>query len=285
MRSRKLLLCIMAVIIALQMMGASIDIDVPCSLLVHLVSADSDENYEGVSIELIPVAELTGIGLVYNDAFSSFEYDVSMATERVYVDYLTAYVEENDITGTVLTTDPDGQVLFEELHSGMYLVIEKDRGDQSEVFSPFLSILPSEDGPNVIAEPKTTAMSESKRQQITVTVTKVWNDNGKDRPESVKINLKNEDGIYDTVTITASDDWKYEWNKLPAGKNWSVEEVDVPSGYSVTYKNTGNDFTVTNTAKLVQTGIEQRPVPLLFFAGLLLLCTGVLIKLGEKKSR
>jgi uncharacterized surface anchored protein len=118
---------------------------------------------------------------------------------------------------------------------------------------------------------------------VTVTVTKVWNDDGQNRPESVKINLKNEDGVYDTVTLTAEGNWKYEWESLSGNKTWSVEEVSVPEGYTVTYKNDGNDFTVTNTSKLVQTGIEQRPVPVLFIAGILLIGAGLIVKATEKK--
>ena len=273
----------MAIIIAMQLMGASIDLDMTCSLTVHLVSSDSDEELSGVSVELIPVCDMTDEGLVYTGAFASFGQDVFLASEKSYAEDLATYVEENGITGDVLVTDSTGKVLFEDLTPGMYFVLEKDKGDEQEVFSPFLTILPSEDGPDVIAEPKTTAMSTQRRVETTVTVTKVWNDDGQNRPESVKINLKNEDGIYDTITLTAAGNWEYEWENLPRNKTWSVEEVNVPEGYTVTYKNDGNDFTVTNTSKLVQTGIEQRPVPVLFIAGILLLGAGLLVSAAEKK--
>lgn len=283
MRIRKFLLCIMAIIIAMQLMGATIDPGMTCSLTVHLVSADSDEELKGVSVGLIPVCDMTEEGLVYNDAFASFGQDVFLASEKSYTEDLVQYAEDNAISGDVLVTDSEGKAVFEDLAPGMYLVIETDTGDLSEVFSPFLTILPSEDGPDVIAEPKTTAMSKQKKQDVTVTVTKVWNDDGQNRPESVKINLKNEDGIYDTVTLTAESDWKFEWESLPGDKEWSVEEASVPEGYTVTYKSDGNDFTVTNTSKLVQTGIEQRPVPVLFVAGILLLGAGLIVKATEKK--
>ena len=218
MRIRKFLLCIMAVIIAMQLMGASIDPEMTCSLTVHLVTADSAEELQGVGVGLIPVCDMTDEGLVYTDAFASFGQDIFLASEKSFADDVAQYARDNGITGDVVVTDSSGKAVFEDLAPGMYLVIETDKGDLSEVFSPFLTILPSEDGPDVIAEPKTTAMSKQKKADVTVTVTKVWNDDGSNRPESVKINLKNEDGIYATVTLTEEGNWKYEWDKLPGDK-------------------------------------------------------------------
>lgn len=226
---RKLLLCILALLMALQLMGAAAGGQASCSLLVHLVSSDGTEEYEGVKVCLIPVADMSGTALVYNSDFSSFNKAIPSDIDEIYIDALAEYASQKNISGKILTTDSSGNALYENLDPGMYLIVQIDQENAKALFSPFLSILPSEDGNDVIAEPKMTLV-----EQPTPTPTT-------------------------TVTPTPTPS----------------EEPKTSTG--------GDNKQPPEEPKLVQTGIEQRPVPVLLLAGLLLLTAGVIIRIGDSK--
>ncbi len=79
-----------------------------------------------------------------------------------------------------------------------------------------------------------------------LTVRKLWDDDGKDRPESVTVNLLKNGKIHDTIELSAENQWIYTWSKLSRLSKWSVEEVNVPEGYTAEYSVTGNTTTITN---------------------------------------
>lgn len=95
---------------------------------------------------------------------------------------------------------------------------------------------------------------------IQKTVTKIWED-GKDsdgiRPTSIEVQLyktvngtKTSMGDSYKVTLNAENNWTHTWDGLAqkeAGKAivYSVEEINVPNGYSVSYSE--DTFTITNT--------------------------------------
>ena len=104
------------------------------------------------------------------------------------------------------------------------------------------------------------------------TVTKVWNDSknqdGK-RPEAIQVQLyktvnevKSEAG--ETETLSPGNSWSHTWSSLPEMESghvitYSVEEVKVPTGYTVTYTDDGvgnitiiNSYTLETTNKSVQ---------------------------------
>ena len=84
-------------------------------------------------------------------------------------------------------------------------------------------------------------------------VTKVWEDNENQdgiRPENLKLHLKMNGELAVEVTLSESNNWTYEWKDLYAyedGKEieYTVEETEVPTGYTDTYDR-GN-MKVTNT--------------------------------------
>ncbi|MBQ5698666.1 MAG: Cna B-type domain-containing protein [Lachnospiraceae bacterium] len=75
-----------------------------------------------------------------------------------------------------------------------------------------------------------------------VSVSKVWvEDRAVVRPTEIKVQLlKNGNAEGAPVVLNDSNGWKYTWNNLDRYDNWSVKEIDVPSGYTTTYANTGN---------------------------------------------
>lgn len=106
---------------------------------------------------------------------------------------------------------------------------------------------------------------------VSLSVEKVWSgDTGYEnlRPESITVQLKRstsadtsspEDGFLEAVTLNADNNWKYTWPKQDRLQSdgvtpyyYFVEEISVPSGYTVGYTNNdglteGGKITITNT--------------------------------------
>ena len=108
---------------------------------------------------------------------------------------------------------------------------------------------PSYDGYNIA--------NHYKPEVTTLEVRKVWNDqNDQDklRPSQIQVQLyANGKAFGEPVTLKADNDWRHvfaDLAKYQEGKEvvYTVEEVAVPSGYSVTSSQTGvNQVTLTNT--------------------------------------
>lgn len=87
-----------------------------------------------------------------------------------------------------------------------------------------------------------------------LTVNKVWddgNDSAKARPNSVSVQLLR-DGEPSTrndavQTLDEANGWSYRWSNLSSNYKWSVEELDVPTGYTDKITNSGTRWTITNT--------------------------------------
>jgi LPXTG-motif cell wall-anchored protein len=73
-----------------------------------------------------------------------------------------------------------------------------------------------------------------KSDNSSATVTKTWSDgNSNHSGDSVTVNLIKDGAQYSSVTLSASNNWKYTWTGLPKG-SYSVQEEAV-EGYSDTY--------------------------------------------------
>jgi hypothetical protein len=80
-----------------------------------------------------------------------------------------------------------------------------------------------------------------------LTVRKVWDDDGKNRPESITVNLLRNGSYFDKIELSQNNQWVYTWSRLNDSYTWSVEEASVPTGYSVSYAIVGTTTTITNT--------------------------------------
>ena len=86
--------------------------------------------------------------------------------------------------------------------------------------------------------------------EIDVTVKKVWKlDDGGQCPESVRMELLRNGEHYDQVTLNEDNNWRYTWRDLDDSYNWSVQEANVPDGFTSTVDRNGMNFTITNDDK------------------------------------
>lgn len=201
------------------------------------------------------------------------------------------------------TTDGNGKCTFSLSEAGSYLIL----GDSLTVsggtysFSPSLITLPDANGgKTVTAAPKMsyTPWSPPGDDPISVTALKIWNDGEQEdlRPDSITVSLLRNDSTYDTVQLSASNNWRYTWSGLNPSYTWSIIEVSVPDEYTVEYTQNGNIWSITNTytpnippenppttdippenpptTNLPQTGLLQWPIPLMAVLGIVLFSLG-----------
>ncbi len=94
---------------------------------------------------------------------------------------------------------------------------------------------------------------------ISVKVTKVWAGEG-EHPTSVFVQLyQNGDAFDDPVELNKDNGWSYEWLDLTDEYTWTVDEPNVPEGYTKSVANDGNEWTITNTVKAQEA--QDDPVP------------------------
>lgn len=121
-------------------------------------------------------------------------------------------------------------------------------------------------------------------EPVDVTVRKAWSDNGKSRPDAVKVTLYNGETAVETVMLSAANDWTHTWQGLDGSGSWQVIETGVPKGYTPSYQVRDGVVIITNTATLIQTGQLNWPIPVLSALGLALMAYGIFVIFKKRKN-
>ncbi|MDD6024425.1 MAG: Cna B-type domain-containing protein [Oscillospiraceae bacterium] len=103
---------------------------------------------------------------------------------------------------------------------------------------------------------------------VAYSVTKVWDDadnNDGKRPQSVTVNLLADGEPVDTVVLSEDNNWTAQFAPQKVYKDgvtvaYTVEEAEVPAGYTSATNLTDGGFTVTNTHKPETTEIQVKKV-------------------------
>ncbi len=213
---------------------------------------------------------------------------------------LKGYVQADSLTAFATgTTDENGTLRFSG-KPGLYLIIGKGivLGEYSYTCAPFIACLPDMDTENnawnydVTANPKAARDKDfdpTEDTAITRKVLKVWEDHGytDEIPQEIEVTLFCDGEVYDTVSLSKENNWRYTWDTLERGHDWTLTEETV-EGYTVKITQEGQTFVVTNTnrkapatstptsgGKLPQTGVLWWPVPILLMLGLVFVGIGL----------
>ena len=83
-----------------------------------------------------------------------------------------------------------------------------------------------------------------------LSVRKVWSDgNANHVGDSITVNLLKDGKVESSQELNAANGWAYTFARLLEGHTWTVEEAEVPAGYTVSYNTVGTLTTITNTKK------------------------------------
>ena len=217
----------------------------------------------------------------YTTAFENCDFAV---TDSDLAKKLEGFVENKSIDSIKMTTDGQGKAVFPELDMGLYLVIQSNTVSGYSPCKPFIVSLPLETKGvypyDVDASPKTEIA-----KLTDITIQKVWNkDETASLPESITVQLLLGDDVIKTAILTEKNGWKVTYENMAQSDEYTVREENVPKGYTATYQKNGYNFTVTNTAPLIQTGQLNWPISVLAVMGLLLIAAGVVVLQRGKRN-
>ncbi len=217
--------------------------------------------FEGLEIRTYRVADVKD-DFVISLAGDFADYPVkvygitSQAEWNITYQTLEAYIWADGLKPTATAvTDAEGIVQFKGLTPGMYLTMPVTHLDESSVtdFFGFLTVIPNpeDDGSlnyDVTAYPKSSSFTPEDGDSIPMRVVKQWKDSGYQeyRPESVQVDIYRNGEYKTSVSLSAENNWSYDWIVPDDGAVWTAVERDVPPKYSVTIETKDNTIILTN---------------------------------------
>lgn len=262
------------------------DADKTGSISIKLVGQDGNKPVSGAELSVYYVAtvvlnEKGNLSYAYTEEFKNCK---TALNDQALAVALETFVKENSVPAEKFVTGSDGKAVIKNLPLGLYFVMQTNSKDFSATCLPFLVTVPSKISDEFVydvnASPKTDVT-----KLVDVTIKKVWNiDETVKAPKRVTIELHKNGVKVESVVLNEDNNWRATISDLPASDSYSVVEVNVPEGFVATYIGSGYDFTVINSAHLVQTGQLVWPIPALAMAGLILIGTGTVVLIKQRNK-
>ena len=218
-----------------------------------------DKSLDGIEIAVCRVADAKeeNGNVIYEatQAFTGAKADFTILTKEKSIALaatLDTYASANHVARSFKETDSDGKAIFTDLSAGLYLVAQLESENSEYNIAPYLVASPAlrEAGRwdyNVIAYPKTEPTKKD-GETISVNAYKIWA--GTDSsPASVQVQLyRNGSSLGQPKTLNTENFWRCAWDNLSPDETWTVDEVNVPAGYTKTVSGgTATGFIITNT--------------------------------------
>ena len=311
MKIKRLLFATLTVVLALLLTvtafaAESVDISRKASLTVNYLYNDlTPVSNAEFSLYQIGTVDETG-ELILDTRFANYgiQLDLTDADDwATMAETVYGYLLRDDIPSAANgKTDPKGKLVLSELPAGLYLLAGTSVTNDGYIYTakPFFLTLPSVNSDNaweydVTVKPKCDRQPAPPEEAVSRKVMKVWkNDEGQHRPQQITVQLLCNGRVYDARTLSAENNWRYEWENLDAVCEWSLVEENVPAGYTVKVMQEDITFIVTNTyttptssqeePPLPQTGLLWWPVFLAGGIGMLFILAGIYMKTKKRKK-
>lgn len=190
-------------------------------------------------------------------------------------------VDKSNLKYDKKITDKNGMVKFNNLELGLYLIKQTNKLEGYSSFLPFLIMIPEfiddEWNYDIEATPKTDII-----KLMDIIVRKEWNiSSNKMIPEEIEVQLIRGNQVIDTIKLNKDNGWKYTWRELEASDEYRVLEVNVPDGYTASYRNEDGVFIIVNTDTLIKTSSNTWLIQGLALLGIIIITIGIIC---EKKE-
>lgn len=256
------------------------------SISVTLIDKKQQEPIVGAELSVYFVSTVvmdTDGNLIYDytEDFKQFDTaidDTTLATK------LDAFVSQHSVPSIKITTNNEGTAFCGELPLGLYFVKQTGIVEGFAPCTPFIVTVPNETDDEYVYDVNASPKTEVSRL-TSITIKKVWNtDKSTEATESVTVQLLKNGNVEKTLTLSEQNGWQVTCTDMPESDAYSIKEVNVPKGFTATYKQNGYVFTVTNTSTLIQTGQLIWPIPVLAVSGMLLIAAGIVLLQKKRKT-
>ena len=256
------------------------------SISVTLTDKKQSEAIVGAELSLYYVAtvimdENGNLIYDYTNDFKQLDCaidDAELATK------LDLFVSQHSIPSVKTTTNINGTAMCTELPLGLYFIKQTGAVEGFAPCTPFLVTVPNEKDGKYLYEVNASPKTEVTRI-TSITIKKVWNtDKSTEAADSVTVQLLRNGNVVKTAILNMQNNWQVTYSDMPESDAYSVKEVDVPKGFTATYKQQDYVFTVTNTSTLIQTGQLIWPIPVLAISGMLLIAVGIILLQKKRKT-
>lgn len=237
----------------------------------------------GAEISIVKIAKAidknNNLAFEYVDEIS----DCSLLVDEIkdVSSELLECVDKSNLKYDKKITDKNGMVKFNNLELGLYLIKQTNKLEGYSSFLPFLIMIPEfiddEWNYDIEATPKTDII-----KLMDIIVRKEWNiSSNKMIPEEIEVQLIRGNQVIDTIKLNKDNGWKYTWRELEASDEYRVLEVNVPDGYTASYRNEDGVFIIVNTDTLIKTSSNTWLIQGLALLGIIVITIGIIC---EKKE-
>ena len=271
----------------------TVDFNNKGSIQITLYEKNGNEKIKGSELTIYKVANA-----LEKDHNLAFEYVSELnGCSASLVDLESADISSeiekcipNNMNGITKETDENGNVKYEDLDLGLYLVKQTNKVEGFSKIDSFLIMTPKVIDNKWIYDIKATPKTDIIRV-IDINVKKVWNTSTNNTnhviniPENITVELLLDNKVIDTIILSKENDWKYTWKDLEKSDMYTVKEIKVPKGYTATYENIDNTVVITNTKTLVQTGNNNYLALIIGLFGVTFIMLGIFYNLKVKNEQ
>ena len=230
----------------------------------------------GVELSVYKLADATeenyNLKFTYTEEYNDCQVSLDDLTDNNLTNDLLKCTENKSAKYSDIT-DNNGKVKYDDLDLGLYLIKQTNKVKGYSNIEPFLITIPNIENNSWIYDIKSLPKTEIYRE-IDLTVKKVWNSNNKNNPSQVTINLLKNNKVIDAVNLNKNNNWTYTWENIEKSDKYSIKEINVPKGYTDSYKKEGNTYIVTNTDTLANTGQIYYPIIICVTLGMIFILLG-----------
>lgn len=257
------------------------------NISITLESKDNNEYIEGAEISLYHIAlakeENYNLKLEYVSELSECSVSLSNLEDEKLSNEISKCITM-EMPSLKQNTNKNGNVKFENLDLGLYLVMQTNIVDGYSKVDSFLVMIPKNIDNEYIYDIEATPKTEI-YQVVDLVVEKVWNTTDNNIVDSIEVGLYKGTELLDKVILSKDNGWIYTWERIEKRDDYSVKEIDVPAGFTDTYRQIDNKFIITNTKTLVQTGLRLWLVELLLVSGIMLIVMGIVLEKRNKYGK
>lgn len=247
------------------------------SISVTLLDPVSNLGIKDTELSIYKLADATSenhnLVFNYNELLNIYKDNIKTGKlSNEIINYI-----KNNISSITKVTDSNGNIKFNDLDLGLYLIVQSKQTlnysniDSFLIYTP--AIINNKWSYDIEATPKVDLY-----RLFDLSVKKVWNVNDNNIPKQVTIELLKNDEVIDSVILNKENNWEHTWVQIEESDAYSVREINIPIDFTATYRKENNVFIVTNTKTLIQTGNMPWIIYSLAISGLIFISFGYILQ-------